>query len=79
MAWVMSRMSSIGDYWKSEDDTNRFWLRGIMSDVDNDNRGCSEVGSEIQQITWAEVRARIHRRLDEDPGLQLRYPTPPFI
>ena len=38
----------IGDYWKSEDDTNRFWLRGIMSDTDNDNRGCSEVGSEIQ-------------------------------
>ena len=33
----------IRDYGKSEDDTNRFWLRGIMSDIDNDNRGCSEV------------------------------------
>ena len=69
----------IGDYWKSEDNTNRFWLRGIMSDTNNDNQGCSEVGSETQQITWAEVRAHIYRRLEEDPGLQLRYLTPPFI
>ena len=69
----------IGDYWKSEDGTNRFWLLENTSSADADKERASEVGNVTTEITWEDVRARLYRRLEADPSLPERYPTPPFI
>ena len=69
----------IGDYWKSEDGTNRFWLLENTSSANADNKKASKVGNVTTEITWEDVRARLYRRLKANPSLPERYPTPPFI
>ena len=69
----------IGDYWKSEDGTNRLWLLENTSSVDADKEKALEVGNVTTEITWEDVRARLYRLLEADPSLPERYPTPPFI
>ena len=69
----------IGDYWKSEDGTNRFWLLENTSSTDANREKASQVGNVTTEITWEDVRACLYRRLKADPSLLERYPTPPFI
>ena len=69
----------IGDYWKFEDGTNRFWVLENTSSADVDKEKASEIGNVTTKITWEDVRARLYRRLEADPSLSKRYPTPSFI
>ena len=41
----------IGDYWKSEDGTNRFWLLESTLSADIDKQKASEVGNVTTKIT----------------------------
>ena len=69
----------IGDYWKSKDGTNMFWLLKSTSSADTDKQKASEVGNVTTEITWEDVRARLYRRIEADPSLPECYPIPPFI
>ena len=69
----------IGEYWKSEDGTNRFWLLESTSSADIDKQKASEVGNVTTEITWEDVRACLYQRVEADHGLLERYPTPPII
>ena len=69
----------IGDYWKFEDGTNRFWLLESTSSADANKQRASEVGNLTTEITWEDVKACPYRRVEADLGLLERYQTPPFI
>ena len=57
----------IEEYWKSKDDIDKFWLREnipILVYVDDYELYGSQVGIVTTEVTWAEVRARLQRRLE---------------
>ena len=68
-----------GDSWKSEDGTSMFWLLESTSSVDADKERALEVGNVTTETTLENVRAYFYRRVEADPSLSERCPTPPFI